>query len=210
MISTTRWPSARRSRVPSRKILGITSAFGGTALGARMLDRLLCDKCDSGRRDIAVAVGVEKHHPRRGGLQAGALAARTPARQHPQAVDFRLKQIGEFPGETTLTAIAPLTKLGAAIEIDKAAFKKLKPIVTMGGPTYRGYGDVYARNDHPDRKYGADLPTAAPPQISAGESGCWKFAQGDVVGGPFRLRFTPAKIASHAGQGCRVQDRLQK
>src|ERR1700733_10566816 len=45
---------------PELKVLGITSAWGDTELRARLLDRLLCE---TGRADIPVAVGIEKHGP---------------------------------------------------------------------------------------------------------------------------------------------------
>src|SRR5271168_2009292 len=43
---------------PELKILGITSAWGDTALRTRMLDRLLRE---TGRGDVTVATGVAKH-----------------------------------------------------------------------------------------------------------------------------------------------------
>jgi purine nucleosidase len=58
---------------PELNILGITSAWGDTALRAQLLDRLLCN---TGRSDIPVAVGIEKYGPgqaaftQRGGLPA--------------------------------------------------------------------------------------------------------------------------------------------
>ncbi len=40
---------------PELKILGITSAWGDTALRSRMIDRLLCE---TGRSDIPVRTGI--------------------------------------------------------------------------------------------------------------------------------------------------------
>jgi purine nucleosidase len=147
---------------PELKILGITSAWGDTALRARMLDRLLCDV---GRSDIPVAVGIEKHAPGQAVFTQARWAARQPAKAHPAAVDFMLEQIRRYPGEITLIGIAPLTNLGAAIERDQATFKKLKRIVIMGGSIHRGYGDVYVPNHHPDAEYNIAMDAAAAKQV---------------------------------------------
>ena len=144
---------------PELKILGITSAWGDTALRARMLDRLLCDV---GRSDIPVAVGIEKHAPGQAVFTQARWAARQPAKAHPAAVDFMLEQIRRYPGEITLIGIAPLTNLGAAIERDQATFKKLKRIVIMGGSIHRGYG---VPNHHPDAEYNIAMDVAAAKQV---------------------------------------------
>src|SRR5271168_1647993 len=123
---------------PELKILGITSAWGDTALRARLLDRLLCE---TGRTDIPVAMGIGKHGPGQGAFSQARWAEREPAKPHPNAVDFLLDQIKQHPGEITLIGIAPETNLGAALERDPATFKKLKRIVIMGGSIRRGYGD---------------------------------------------------------------------
>ena len=145
---------------PELKILGITSAWGDTALRARLLDRLLCE---TGRTDIPVAVGIEKHGPGQGAFSQARWAEREPAKAHPDAVDFLLEQIKQHPGEITLIEIAPETNLGAAIQRDPAVFKKLKRIVLMGGSIHRGYGDVgYAPDHGPNAEYNLamDIPAA--------------------------------------------------
>jgi purine nucleosidase len=147
---------------PELKILGITSAWGDTALRARLLDRLLCD---TGRSDIPVAVGVEKHSPGQATFTQARWAARQPAKTHPAAVDFLLQEIRRYPGEITLIGIAPLTNLGAAIEHDPVAFKKLKRIVIMGGSIHRGYGDIYAPNHSPDAEYNIAMDVAAAKKV---------------------------------------------
>src|ERR1700731_2027647 len=73
---------------PELKILGITSAWGDTALRARLLDRLLCD---TGRTDIPVAGGVEKH----GAGQAAFTQARWAARQPAKAGSGRFSARGD-------------------------------------------------------------------------------------------------------------------
>lgn len=145
---------------PELKILGITSAWGDTALRARLLDRLLCE---TGRTDIPVAIGIEKHGPGQAVFTQSRWAGRQPAKPHPAAVDFLLDQIQQHPGEITLIGIAPLTNLGAAIERDPATFRKLKRIVIMGGSIHRGYGDLgYTPSHGPDAEYNIamDIPAA--------------------------------------------------
>jgi purine nucleosidase len=145
---------------PELKILGITSAWGDTALRARLLDRLLCE---TGRTDIPVAIGIEKHGPGEGAFSQARWAEREPAKPHPDAVDFILEQIKRHPGEITLIGIAPETNLGAAIQRDPATFRKLKRIVLMGGSIHRGYGDLgYAPDHGPNAEYNIamDIPAA--------------------------------------------------
>jgi inosine-uridine nucleoside N-ribohydrolase len=144
---------------PELKILGITSAWGDTALRARLLDRLLCE---TGRTDIPVAVGIEKHGPGQGAFSQARWAERQPEKSHTAAVDFLFDQIKQHPGEITLIGLAPLTNLGAAIERDPATFKKLKRIVIMGGSIRRGYGDLeYTPNHRIDAEYNIAMDPAA-------------------------------------------------
>jgi purine nucleosidase len=147
---------------PELNILGITSAWGDTALRAQLLDRLLCN---TGRSDIPVAVGIEKYGPGQAAFTQARWAARQPAKSHPQAVDFLLEQIRRYPGEITLIGIAPLTNLGAAIERDPATFKKLKRIVIMGGSIHRGYGAGYVPDHHSDAEYNIAMDAAAAKQV---------------------------------------------
>lgn len=145
---------------PELRILGITSAWGDTKLRAQLLDRLLCE---TGRTDIPVAVGVEKHGPGQAAFSQTRWAERQPEKPHPAAVDFLLDQIRQHPGEITLIEIAPQTNLGAALERDPATFKKLRRIVMMGGSVRRGYGDLGYLPDHgPDAEYNIamDIPAA--------------------------------------------------
>jgi inosine-uridine nucleoside N-ribohydrolase len=145
---------------PELKIVGITSAWGDTRLRARLLDRLLQQ---TGRADIPVAIGIEKHHPREAAFsQARWAEAGPPAKRHPAAVDFLLEQIRRQPGEITLIAIAPLTNIGAAIDRDPATFRKLKRVVMMGGSVYRGYDDPGgAAKNSPDREYNIAMDVQA-------------------------------------------------
>jgi purine nucleosidase len=129
---------------PELNILGISSAWGDTALRARMLDRMLCE---TGRTAISVRAGVP--------TKTSAVFTQAPwakaglEHSHGDAVSFLLEQIDRYPGEITLLAIGPLTNIGAAIDRDPATFRKLKRIVLMGGSVHRGYGD----NAPPEPEY---------------------------------------------------------
>ena len=143
---------------PELHLLGITSAWGDTALRSRMLDRLLCE---TGRDDIPVYTGIA--------TKAGAKFSQQPwasqgiEHAHGDAVTFLLDQIRKNPGEITLIAIAPLTNIGAAIDRDPATFRKLKRVVLMGGSVHRGYDDLgYAAPRGPSAEYNIamDIPAS--------------------------------------------------
>jgi inosine-uridine nucleoside N-ribohydrolase len=124
---------------PELKLLGITSAWGDTALRARMIDRVLCE---TGRSEIPVRTGVATHRADAAEFsQAPWAKAGLPHEAHgsDDAVAFILEQAKLHPGEITLIAVAPLTNVGSAIDRDPAAFRKLKRVVLMGGSVLRGY-----------------------------------------------------------------------
>lgn len=132
---------------PELEILGVTTAWGNTTLRARLAERLLRE---TGRGNIPVAIGIEKHNPQGGSFsQARWAEAGPPPSTHLQAVDFILDQIRRRPGEITLIVIGPETNIGAAIDRDPATFRKLKRVVIMGGSVRRGYGDVEFGPPHP-------------------------------------------------------------
>jgi inosine-uridine nucleoside N-ribohydrolase len=136
---------------PEVHVIGITTAWGDTALKGRLVDRLLAE---TGRTDIPVAVGIETHPAGGAPLSQAKWAERQPLREHSKAVDFLLEQIRQHPGEITLIGIGPLTNLGAAIARDPATFRKLKRIVIMGGSVRRGYNDFgYLPSHGPDPEY---------------------------------------------------------
>jgi purine nucleosidase len=120
---------------PELHILGITSAWGDTQLRARMIDRMLCE---TGRDEIAVNAGIP--------TKSNAMFTQAPwakagiERTHKDGVTFLLNQAKAHPGEITLLALGPLTNIGAAIDRDPAAFRKLKRVVLMGGAVHLGYG----------------------------------------------------------------------
>jgi inosine-uridine nucleoside N-ribohydrolase len=124
---------------PELKILGISSAWGDTALRARMLDRMLCE---TGREEIEVRTGIPTASTTTFSQAPWARAGKD--RHHGDAVTFLLEQAKAQPGEITLLALGPLTNVGAAIDRDPAGFRKLKRVVLMGGSIHRGYGSPTA------------------------------------------------------------------
>jgi inosine-uridine nucleoside N-ribohydrolase len=133
---------------PEVKVVGITTAWGDTALRARLVNRLLRE---THRAGIPVAVGIATKSKVPFTQARWALGGAASARRV-DAVDFLLRAIRENPEEITLVAIAPLTNLGAAIDRDPATFRKLKRVVLMGGSIRRGY-------DGPDGR-AANAPSA--------------------------------------------------
>jgi inosine-uridine nucleoside N-ribohydrolase len=120
---------------PEIKVLGIISAWGDTALRARMIDRMTCE---TGRTDIVVAAGVPTKA--KSEFTQAPWAKAGIEHPHQEGVAFLLDQIKAHPGEITLLAIGPLTNIGTAIDRDPATFRKLKRVVLMGGAIHRGYG----------------------------------------------------------------------
>src|SRR5216684_1709758 len=126
-------------RSPELQILGITTTFGDTETRAKLLDRFLAE---AGRPEIPVAAGAAT--PCKGTFTQRRYAEnnRFAKPSHPDAVAFLLNQIRRNPGQITLIAIGPLMNVGAAIDKDPAAFRKLKRVILMGGSIKRGYGDL--------------------------------------------------------------------
>ena len=133
---------------PDVQIVGITSAWGDTALRSRMIDRLLCE---TGREDIPVGTGIQKTRTGAGAFSQQPWASKGISHPHTDAVTLLLDQIKQNPGQLTLIAIGPLTNIAAALDRDPATFRQLKGVVLMGGSVYRGYD-----GDHPLK------PTTAP------------------------------------------------
>ena len=142
---------------PELHLLGITSAWGDTALRSRMLDRILCE---TGRDDIPVYTGIPTKTDTKFSQQPWA--SQGIEHTHGDAIAFLLDQIRQNPGEITLIAIAPLTNIGAAIDRDPATFRKLKRVVLMGGSIRRGYDDLgYATPHGPSAEYNIAMDIAA-------------------------------------------------
>jgi purine nucleosidase len=143
---------------PELNLLGISSAWGDTALRSRMLDRMTCE---IGRTDIPIQTGIPTKSS--SAFSQAPWAKEGIERRHGDAVSFLLEQIKQYPGEVTVLALGPLTNIGAAIDRDPTTFRKLKRVVLMGGSIYRGYGDTeYVAPHGPDAEYNIAMdPTAA-------------------------------------------------
>ena len=120
---------------PDIEIVGITTAWGDTALRGQLLERMLRE---TGHAGIPVAQGIAST-----GNPQPFTQARYARRGKPQpalpAVDFLLDQIKRQPGKITLLALGPLSNVGATIERDATTFGKLKQVVMMGGSVRTGY-----------------------------------------------------------------------
>lgn len=138
---------------PELDVIGVSSAWGDTALRARMIDRMLCE---TGRDDIEVKAGVPTETTTPFSQEPWARAG--IGRNHGDAVTFLLNQIRAHPNEITLLALGPLTNIGAAIDRDPGTFSKLKRVVLMGGSVHRGYG---ALNAPPEPEYNIARDPAA-------------------------------------------------
>lgn len=142
---------------PHVQLLGVTTAWGNTALRARLASRFLCDV---GRADIPVFAGP--HTSSNNLFTQAQWASRFPDHTWPDAIRFILDEIRKYPGQVTLISIAPLTNLGNLIDTDPATFKKLEKVVIMGGSIYRGYGDLgYLPNHGPEAEYNIKMDVAA-------------------------------------------------
>jgi purine nucleosidase len=147
-------------RSPELDVIGVTTTFGDTETRARIAERFLRE---AGRPDIPVAAGrltVTKNPM----TQRRFAAAIDPAKaSYPPAVDFLLEQSRRYPGQITLIAIGPLMNVGAAIDKDAPAFRRLKRVVLMGGSIKRGYGDLgYTAPRGPEAEWNIvnDIPSA--------------------------------------------------
>jgi inosine-uridine nucleoside N-ribohydrolase len=125
-------------RSPEIEVIGITTAWGDTALRARLVKRFLKE---TGAGVIAVVVGVATQ-TKTVFSQADWAREGEPAAAYPDAVGYLLEQARKAPGEITLVTIGPLTNIGAAIERDPEGFRKFKQVVLMGGSVRKGYGDL--------------------------------------------------------------------
>lgn len=135
---------------PEIEIVGITSAWGDTALRLRLLERLLRETGHSG---IALAQGIATDNPTPFTQARYAQRGAAPLNA-PPAVDFMLRQIRQRPGQITLLALGPLSNVGAAIARDPATFGQLKQVVMMGGSVRAGYRkSQYVPVRPPDKEY---------------------------------------------------------
>lgn len=137
-------------RSPEITLIGITTAWGDTALRARLVNRLLKETGAGPTPVLAGARTQSKSHF----TQADWAREGEAAPAHPDAAEFLLQQAKKSPGEVTLVAIGPLTNIGAAIDRDAEGFRKFKRVVLMGGSIRRGYGDLgYGPDRGPEPEY---------------------------------------------------------
>ncbi len=143
---------------PNVELLGVTTAWGDTALRARLTERFLTA---IGRTDVPVYAGPQttEHTV----FTQATYAMGYPAKQWPDATTFTLDAIRRNPGEITLIAVAPFSNVGALIDKDPVTFRKLKRVVLMGGSIKRSYGDLgYSANPTPSAEYNiySDIPSS--------------------------------------------------
>ena len=146
---------------PEFDIVGVSASFGDTVTRAKMFDRMLGEL---GRSDIPVAMGAPANvnlaaFTQRRYAEGGNFARAS----HPSSVDFVLDQARKHPGEITLVAIGPLPNIGAMIDKDPAAFRKLKRVVIMGGSIRTmtdPYGMAGAIAPHPEWNIKNDIASA--------------------------------------------------
>lgn len=142
---------------PEADLLGVTTAYGNTHLRARLTKRYLCGL---GRCDLPVSAGPEA--ATNSVFTQARYAQRYPDQKWPDAISFILGEIEKYPNQITLISIAPYSNIGALIDRDPAAFRKLKRVVIMGGSIQRGYGDLgYLPNRGPDAEYNVRMDIAA-------------------------------------------------
>ena len=153
---------------PEFDLRGISTAWGDTALRARLVKRLLREL---GRDEVPVAEGVVTKSqtaftqarwasgPHRPGT---ADAAPAPSAAGNSSVDFLLAQAARQPGQLTLLALGPLTNVAAAIRRDPQGFRRFKQVVLMGGSVREGYSKSdYLPARPPDAEYNIVADTAA-------------------------------------------------
>jgi inosine-uridine nucleoside N-ribohydrolase len=181
---------------PELKILGISSAWGDTALRARMLDRMVCE---TGRSEIAINAGIPTKSA--ADFTQAPWAKAGIAREHGDAVAYLLDQIRKNPGEITVLALGPLTNLAAAIDRDPATFRKAKRVVLMGGSIHRGYG---APGAAPEPEYNIARDPAAAQKLL--RSGVPLFV---LPLDSTQLKFDETKLSSLASISTPMTDALQ-
>ena len=143
---------------PRLQLLGVTTAWGDTDLRARLTERFLAA---TGHSDIPVFAGPPT--AANSVFTQRRYAEGYPARKWRSAIPFIFDTIRRNPGQITLISIAPFSNVGALIDQDPAAFRKLKRVVIMGGSIDRGYGDLgYLPNRGPSPEYNIvmDIPAA--------------------------------------------------
>lgn len=123
---------------PRFRPLLISASSGDAVLRGQLLKQFLAR---TGHAGIPLVVGPST--PDRSGMsQADWLVpAATADAPLPEAVPAIIATLKAAPKDTvTLIALGPLTTIGAAIQRDPVAFRRLKRVVLMSGSIYKGYG----------------------------------------------------------------------
>jgi len=152
---------------PEFDLRGISTAWGDTALRARLVQRLLREL---GRDPVPVAEGIVTksqtaftqarwasgpHRP--GTADAAPMSTAAGA-----SIDFLLAQAARAPGQVTLLALGPLTNVAAAVRRDPQGFRQFKQVVLMGGSVREGYSKSDYLPARPlDAEYNIVADTAA-------------------------------------------------
>ena len=144
-------------RTPGIDLLGISTAWGDTALRVQMARRLLHE---TGNRPVPVLQGIPTSSSTnfsQARWAAGPHGGAAPPVRRPAdgaSVDFLLQQARQRPGQVTLLALGPLTNLAAAIRQDAEGFRKFRQVVLMGGSVRVGYSKHdWQPPRPPDREY---------------------------------------------------------
>jgi len=137
---------------PDIEIVGVTTAWGDTALRGRLLERFLRE---TGHAGIPVAQGITTTANPTPFTQARyAQRGAAPVQAPQDAVDFIVREAARQPGQITLLALGPLTNVGAVIERNRTAFGQLKQVVMMGGSVRAGYRkSQYVPSRPADKEY---------------------------------------------------------
>ncbi len=122
---------------PEFEVVGISTAWGDTALRVRLVKRLLHE---AGRDDIPVAQGIVTTSTTVFSQARWARRRPDDGKPVPDAVDFLLDNVTRMPNSVTVLALGPMTNLAAARRRDPQRFARIGRIVMMGGSVRRGYG----------------------------------------------------------------------
>ncbi len=138
-------------RDPRLDVVGVTTAFGDTAMRVPLVRRLLRAMA---RPDIPVAQGIATPDPTPFTQRAWA-EAEADRSAAPDAVSFIASAASARPGQVTLLALAPMTNIEALIRRDPASFGRLKQVVMMGGSIGAGYRAAGSGPGPPSAEYNA-------------------------------------------------------
>ena len=158
---------------PAFELLGISTAWGDTALRVQLVQRLLRE---TGHAAVPVYQGIPTTsntgftQARWAAGPSGGPLPVPPGRPAGASVDFLLQQARQRPGQVTLLALGPMTNLAAAIAQDLAGFRQFKQVVMMGGSVRVGYSKSdFQPPRPPDNEYNiAADPAAARAVLASG------------------------------------------